>query len=170
MSGESITEHELMTLFEAARWAPSSYNNQPWRFIYAMRDDAYWDTFFDILVPFNQQWCKRAAVLVCIVSAKNFAASGKFSQTHSFDTGAAWENLSLQGAAMDLVVHCLEGFSYEKARTQFQVSDEYDIEAMCAIGRPAPEDVLSEGLQEKEKKSDRKPLSSIVFHGALKEQ
>src|SRR5690349_3147088 len=77
MSGESIGKDELMPLFEAARWAPSSYNNQPWRFIYAMKGTPHWEPFFNLLVEGNQAWCKNAAVLVIIASGKNFEYNGK---------------------------------------------------------------------------------------------
>ena len=96
MSGEKFTEHELLQLFEAARWAPSSFNNQPWRFIYAHRETAAWKVLFDLMVPFNQSWAKDAAVLLVVVSSNLFEKTKKPSRTHSFDTGAAWENLALQ--------------------------------------------------------------------------
>src|SRR5437667_7210743 len=96
-SGEELTDKELFTLFEAARWAPSSYNNQPWRFIYAKKGSKDWRTFLSLLVDFNQSWAKNAAVLVVAASKVTFN-NGKPSRTHSFDTGAAWANFALQGA------------------------------------------------------------------------
>lgn len=89
LSGEPITETQLMTLFEAARWAPSSYNNQPWRFIYATRDSEYWPTFLGLLVEANKIWAKDAAVLIIVASHNNFSYNNKPSRTHSFDAGAA---------------------------------------------------------------------------------
>lgn len=102
MSGETISDKELMSLFEAARWAPSSYNNQPWRFIYAKRGTEHWNTLFNLLVDANKEWANKAAVLIVVVSANNFVYNNKPSRTHSFDTGAAWENLALQGYAQGL--------------------------------------------------------------------
>ena len=90
MSGESISDAELMSLFEAARWAPSSYNSQPWRFIYAKRDTAAWDPLYNLMVQFNKDWTKNAAVLMVIVSRDTFEYNGKPSITHSFCTGSAW--------------------------------------------------------------------------------
>src|ERR1044072_3921037 len=87
MTGEPISETELMSLFEAARWAPSSYNNQPWRMLYARRDSEHWQTFFDLLIEFNQGWAKDAAVLVLFISMKHFPFNGEPAVTHSFDTG-----------------------------------------------------------------------------------
>src|SRR3989344_6182973 len=72
MSGEKITKEELMTLFEAARWAPSSYNNQPWRFIYALRETIHWNRIFNLLQEFNQIWAKNAAALIVIISKNTF--------------------------------------------------------------------------------------------------
>src|SRR5213594_1415571 len=89
MSGEPISDVQLMTLFEAARWAPSSYNNQPWRFIYAKRNSKHWDTILNLLVDFNKQWCANASALVVIISKKTFDYNGKPSVTHQFDSGAA---------------------------------------------------------------------------------
>src|SRR4030088_2645180 len=98
MSGEEISEEDLLTLFEAARWAPSSYNNQPWRILYARRYTECWPLFFDLLVDFNKSWVKDAAALLVFISKTNFEHNGKPSITHAFDTGAAWQNLALQGA------------------------------------------------------------------------
>ena len=168
MSGQPISDQELMALFEAARWAPSSYNNQPWRFFYAKKDGAYWKSFFDLMVPFNQSWTKNAAVLVIIASKKNFEFNNKPSITHGFDAGAAWMSLVLQGAMQGLVVHGMEGFDYAKALKVAGLSDEYEVHAMCAIGKSADKSVLPAELQEKEVLSDRKPLADIVFEGKLK--
>ncbi len=165
MSGEAMTEEELMALFEAARWAPSSYNNQPWRFIYAQRDTPEWQTMFDFLVPFNQDWAKNAGALVVIVSKNNFAHNEKPSRTHAFDTGAAWQNMALQGHKDDLVVHAMEGFDYDKAKTVLGVPDGYTIHAMVAVGKPGNKEDLSKELQEKEQPSDRKPIEAFISQG-----
>ncbi len=169
MSGESISDAELMPLFEAARWAPSSYDGQPWRFIYAKRDTPAWDVLYDLLVQFNKDWTKNAAVLVVVVSRNTFEYNNKPSRTHSFDTGAAWENLALQGTANDLVVHGMEGFDYQKAKEVLHIPDSYTVEAMCAIGRPGKKESLPPEMQREEKPSDRKPITDFVFEGTFKE-
>ncbi len=170
MSGETITKEALMTLFEAARWAPSSYNNQPWQFIYAMRDTPEWKTLFNLLGEFNQNWCKNAAVLIVIISKNNFTYNNKPARTHSFDTGSAWENLSLQATDMNLVSHGMEGFDYDKAKKELGIPpDDFTVEAMCAIGKPGKKEVLSEDLQKREEPSDRKPITEFVFNGKFKE-
>lgn len=170
MSGESITDDELMSLFEAAHWAPSSYNGQPWRFIYAKRDTPAWDVLYDLMVQYNKDWTKNAAVLMVIVSRNTFFYNNKPSRTHSFDTGAAWENLALQGTSQGLVVHGMEGFDYKKAKEVLRIPDGYTVEAMCAVGRHGPKEDLPPEMQKDEKPSDRKPISEIAFEGIFKEQ
>ena len=85
MSGEPITDDELFSLFEAARWAPSSHNNQPWRFVYAKRDTQYWDKIFNFLVEGNRIWVKNAAAIVVVISKTVSEYNGSFIRTHSFD-------------------------------------------------------------------------------------
>jgi nitroreductase len=167
MSGQPITQSELMTVFEAARWAPSSYNNQSWRFIYVHRCTPEWQKLFDLLVEFNQNWCKNAAVLVVIISKDTFDYNNKPSRTHSFDTGAAWENMCLQASSMNLVIHGLEGFDYDRAKNQLGIPDGFTVEAMCAIGRHGKLEDLPKDLQEREEPSDRRPISEFVFYGGF---
>lgn len=167
MSGEPLPQADLMRLFEAARWAPSTYNEQEWRFLYAHRDTPAWNQFFDLLMEANQSWCERASVLVVVLSHKVFGRNGKPNPVHTFDTGAAFENLALQGAAMDLVVHGMAGFDYDKARKVLKVPEDYSVEAMIAIGLPGDPNTLSEELREREHPSDRKPVSELINEGAF---
>ena len=167
MSGEPITLDELMPLFEAARWAPSSYNNQPWRFVFALKNSSAWDHFFNLLVEFNQSWCKNAGALIIIASKNNFDFNGKTSRTHSFDTGAACENLALQGYLNNLVVHGMEGFDYTRAAQVINLPENHTIEAMFAIGKPGEISNLSPELQVKEILSTRKDLKQVVFDSKI---
>lgn len=167
MSGEPIPEEELLDLFEAARWAPSSYNGQPWRFLWARRDTEAWDDFFALMGEYNRSWAKNAAVLLVVVSRNTFEHNGKPSQTHSYDTGAAWMSLALQGAAKGLVVHGMQGFDYEAAARVLGVPDDHTVEAMAAIGRPGEIDDLPEKAREQERPNDRKPLAEIAFEGGF---
>ena len=169
MSGKPIKKEELMSLFEAAKWAPSSYNNQPWRFIYALRDTKYWDLLYNLLGDFNKQWCKNASVLVVVISRKIFDFNNQPSVTHSFDSGAAWENLALQASMTGFVAHGMETFDYEKARKDLEIPEDYDVEMMFAIGLPGKKEDLPKELQEREFPSDRKKLKEIVFEGKFKE-
>lgn len=165
MSGEKITHEELLALFEAAHWAPSAYNNQPWRFLYAKKGSKYWDLFFKLLVPFNQSWCEKADALVLIVSKKNFEKNGKPSRTHAFDTGAAWMSLALEGAFRGLVVHGMEGFDYESAQKNLNIPGDHEVLAMAAIGKLMPRDQLTPEQKEKETPSQRRPLTEILHEG-----
>lgn len=167
MTGEEISHEELMTLFDAAHWAPSSYNNQPWRFLYATRNSSHFKTFLDFLMEGNRIWCKNAAVLLVIISHKTFEHNSKPSRTHTYDTGSAWQNLALQGSSMNLVVHGMEGFDYEKAKKDLKVPDDFQVEAMAAIGKPAPKEALSPDLQKREAPSLRKPVSEIAMEGGF---
>lgn len=162
MSGEEIPEQELMRLFEAARWAPSSYNGQPWRFVYAVRGSDAWDQLYGLLSEGNQRWADGAAALVVILSRRTFEHNGEPSRTHSFDTGAAWQNLALQGQRSDLVVHGMQGFDYEDAHELLGLDDDVAVEAMVAIGRPGKIEDLPDELEERETPSGRKPLDDIV--------
>jgi nitroreductase len=167
MSGEEISRDELMRLFEAARWAPSSFNNQPWRFLFAMRDTRDWPGFLGLLSEKNRTWAERAAALVVVVSKKTFDHNGRPSRTHSYDAGAAWMSLALQGSLAGLVVHGMQGFDYDRARELLNVPDEYDVEAMAAVGRPGSAEDLPEPLREAERPSGRKEISQIAFEGGF---
>ena len=165
MSGELITKDELFTLFEAARWSPSSYNAQPWRFLYATRDSEHWKTFLNLLVEFNQQWCRNAAALVLVVSRKTFEHNGKPAATHSLDTGSAWMSVALQGSLLNLVVHGMQGFDYKKAKQTLNIPEDHVVEMMFAVGRPGKKEDLPEAMQEKEIPSQRKEINKIVMEG-----
>ena len=165
MAGENIPAEDLMVLFEAARWAPSSYNNQPWRILYARRSSEHWPLFFDLLVATNKAWCVNAAALLVMISKTTFDHNGKPSRTHSYDTGAAWENLALQGCLRGYVVHGMQGFDYDRARTALNIPDEYQVEAMAAIGRPGRKEDLPEALQERETPNDRRKMVQTVCEG-----
>jgi nitroreductase len=165
MTGESLSDEELMPLFEAARWAPSSYNAQQRRFLYARRDTPHWDIFFDLLAEGNKVWCGNAAVLVVVIARKNFEFNEKLSRTNVYDTGAAWENLALEGCRRGLVVHGMQGFDYDKARTALSIPDNYDVCAMIAIGHRGRKENLPPELQEAEEPNDRRPLGEIVMEG-----
>ena len=167
MSGDPITKEQLQTLFEAARWAPSSYNDQPWIFIYAIRDTPDWQPLFNLLVDFNQQWVKNAGALVVIVSRNTFERNNQHNQTHSFDTGAAWENIALQGHILGLVVNGMSGFDYNRAKKELNIPDGYTVEAMFAVGKPGTIEQLPKELREGEKPSNRKPIEEFVFKGTF---
>ena len=169
MSGEALTQEELNVLFEAAKWAPSSSNNQPWRILYARRDTEHWGKFLGLLVEGNQSWAKNGAALILWVS-KNTFDKGEPSVTHSFDTGAAWENLALQATLKGYVVHGMEGFDYARAKTELSIPDGYSVEAMAVVGKPGKEEALPERLRQREKPNDRRSLKETAFEGKFPAQ
>lgn len=165
MNGESLSEDELLRLFEAARWAPSTYNEQEWRFLYARRDSQHWSLFFDLLMEANQVWCKNAAVLVVVLARKTFTRNNKPNPVHLFDAGSAWENLALQASTMGLIAHGMAGFDFEKARTALNVPDVFDVAAMFALGRAGNPDDLPAELREREVPSGRRPVRESICEG-----
>jgi nitroreductase len=168
MSGQEIDEKTLLSLFEAARWAPSANNNQPWRFIYARRNTKHWDKFFQLLAEGNQVWAKNAAVLIVIISKTTFD-NGKPSITHSFDAGAAWVSLALQGSQNGLVIHGMQGFDYDRAKKVLNIPDGYQVEAMIALGKQGKKEDLPDFLQEREFPSSRKTIAELAMEGSFKE-
>jgi len=164
-SEERLTDEELMSLFEAARWAPSSYNGQPWRFIYARRGEKEWDPLFEVLVDFNKSWVKNADVLVLVISRNNFEHNEKPAPTAQFDTGSAWMSLALEAHSRNIVAHGMQGFDYEAIKKSLKIPDSYTVEAMVAIGKHGKKEDLSPELKVKEEPSLRKPLKEIISKG-----
>lgn len=168
---EVISEAELKALFEAARWAPSSYNSQPWRFVYARRGTSHWQALLGLLNAFNQSWAKNAAALVVIVSKETMAVPGQAdevpSYSHSFDAGAAWANLALQAVRLGWQAHGMVGFDRERALSELKVPAGYRVEAAVAIGKPGDKAQLPEALQAREAPSQRNPISATAFEGAF---
>lgn len=168
MSGDEIDREDLLILFEAARWAPSSYNNQPWRMLYARRGTPEWNVFFNLLDDFNRTWAGNAGALVVFVSKTTFDHNGKPSITHAFDTGAAWAQLALQASLRGYVAHGMQGFDYAGAKKELNIPTGFEVHAMAAIGRPGDPTTLSKELREKEKPSDRRKLDQTISEGKWK--
>ena len=161
--GSALSASERDSLFEAARWAPSAFNVQPWRMLYAERGDANWDRFVQLLVPANQVWAQHASLLMFFVSET--MSRGKPSHSHSYDTGAAWMSLALQAEKLGLRAHGMTGVDFDAAKAALGVPDDFRIEAAAAIGRQADAAILPENYRASETPSDRKPLSEIAFAG-----
>ena len=171
--GSTIPDADLMTMFEAARWAPSAFNSQPWHFLYAKRGDADWERFLSLLIPWNQSWAHTASVLIFIVSDSmpfTDKASGAPapSTTHSFDTGAAWVSLALQATRMGYFAHGMSGIQYELARAELGLSDRYRLNAACVVGRLGDPAQLDEKLRARETPSDRKPQAEFTHRGGFR--
>ncbi|CAM8659537.1 MULTISPECIES: nitroreductase family protein [Sphingobium] len=165
----AIAQDDLDTIFDAARWAPSAFNYQPWRFLYAHRDSADWSRFLRLLLPFNQAWVQNAGAIVFILSDTLMAAPGsedyKPSHSHSFDAGAAWALLALQATRLGYHTHGMTGVDFDKARAELAVPERFRIEAAVAIGRQGDKAVLPEALQAREEPSDRKPIEAFAHSG-----
>ena len=171
-TGEEISEAEMMTLLEAARWAPSSYNSQPWRFIYARRGTPYFDKLLGLLNEFNQSWAKTASALVILVSNSTMLPPGKDSpvpsHSHSMDAGAAWASLALQATISGWHTHGMVGFDMDRAFAELGVPAGYRVEQAIAIGRKGDKSTLPEGLAARELPNDRLPLSQIAMEGSFR--
>ena len=164
----AISDEDLNVIFEAAGLAPSAYNYQPWKFLYAKNGDANWERFLSHLVPFNQSWAKTASVLIYIVSDTQMRqpdGTANPAYTNSFDAGAAWAQMALQATAMGYHAHGMIGLDIAKASEDLKIPDGYRLEAAIAIGRKAPADLLPEGLREREVPSGRKPVGEIAVAG-----
>jgi nitroreductase len=167
--GSAITEQELGALFEAARWAPSSFNRQPWRFVYAHRGTEEWTRFLGLLMPFNAAWAANASVILFIVSDRMIQLPGKpgpeVSRSHSFDAGAAWASLALQATRLGLSTHGLAGVDFDRARTELGIPDDFHIDAAIVVGRRAHKDALPEPLRARETPSGRNPVDTFAWPG-----
>jgi len=169
MAGPPLTRAELAVLFEAARWAPSCFNSQPWRFAYALKDGDHWDPLFRTLAEGNRIWVENAGALVAVITRETFEHNGKPAPTHSFDGGAAWMSLALQAAECGLVAHAMQGFDGDAARRVLAVPEGFDLPALIAIGHPGNIDDLPEPVREREHPTPRKALTEIVFEGGFDE-
>ncbi len=168
MSGAPLPTEELHRLFEAARWAPSSGNSQPWRFVVSRRDQESFASFFGLLDTGNQAWCHQAAALVVVCAASVRAAkdgSLKPLGTHAFDTGAAWMSLALQASQMGLVAHGMAGFDKVRAAEVVRVPDGVVVICMVAIGLPGDPAALPNDKLAIEHPNQRDPIEQHVFDG-----
>jgi len=165
-SDRPVESEKLLSLLEAARWAPSSYNYQPWSFIVATKDDSSeYDRLLSILVEFNQGWAKQATVLIVAV-AKVLNDDGKVNRHAFHDVGLAIENLTLQATALGLSVHQAGGFDVEKARVTYQIPEGYEPVTFVILGYAGDPQSLADGLRERELAPRvRKPLQEFVFTG-----
>lgn len=168
-SDAEIPDDVLLTAFEAARWAPSGFNLQPWRFLYAKRGSVHWETFLSLLSDFNRVWADKASALILLVSKTSLIWNGKEipATTHSFDTGAAWSNLAHQASLLGWQTHAVGGFDKERARAALNIPGDFAIEVMVAIGRRGDKTTLPENFQSREAPSDRLPLAELVREGGF---
>jgi len=172
-TGDTMPEADLMTMFEAARWAHSASNRQPWRFSYALRGDANFQQYVQFLDEGNQQWGHKAAAMVIVISA-TFTTPTDGSEprpigTHSLDTGAALQSFTLQAAMLGYVAHPMAGIEKDRIVAELGIDPErYRVEAGVAIGKLADKELLPEKFREREKKSPRRPLDETAFKGTFR--
>jgi nitroreductase len=171
MTGEPIPDEVLFALFEAARFSPSSYNSQPWRFAFARRGEPDFDNFFACLSETNQVWAKDASALVLIASKASFTHAGKTEQAvsacASFDTGAAWASLAFQAALLGWTTRAMGGFDKDRARVAARAPESLKLEAFVAIGRRGDPSSLPADRQPLEKPNARKAVADFVFAGGF---
>jgi nitroreductase len=166
-SSERISDETLASLFEAARWAPSCANEQPWLFLFATSEEDH-KVFLDLLAPGNQRWARRAPVLLFLLARRHFAKGGESNRHHGFDAGAAWMSLALQACKMGLYSHAMAGFDEDRAYEVLGVPrKEYEIMAAIAVGRYGNAADLPEDLAKREAPSDRKPLEEVARRGTF---
>lgn len=164
-SGRDVSDADLKTVFEAARWAASSYNEQPWRFLVGRKSDpeAY-GKILSVLAPFNQAWAKSAPVLFIMAAKRTFSHSGMQNLYAIHDAGQALAHIFLQATALGLHAHGMAGFDRDRARTELGIPDDYDFGAAVAIGYLGSPDQLADQQRQSELASrTRKPLNEIVF-------
>ncbi len=161
-SPDPVPEEALMVLFEAARWAPSCYNEQPWVFYYTSSERER-DQFLRVLVDKNQAWAKNAPTLAFLAARRNFIRNSKPNRWAAFDCGAAWMSLTLQARKMGLYTHGMAGYHLEEAYKLLGLSnEEFEIICAIAIGKYGDIKDLPSSVAAMEKPNDRKPLSEVA--------
>lgn len=170
-TGEAMEEKALLTLLEAAHWAPSASNYQPWRFVYALNTSPDWGRFLGLLAESNQVWAKSASALVFFfsdtLSRRDDGSEPKPFRSHSFDTGAAWAMLALQAVRSGYLAHGMGGVDFDRAIVELGAPAGFRAEAAVAIGRRGEKALLPEHLQAREVPSNRKALQDVAFAGTF---
>lgn len=167
-AGRTVSQQQIIALLEAARWAPSCYGDQPWRFVVCDRptDANAWQQAFDCLAPGNQGWVKDASLLLLIAADSKFQHNGADNRWGQYDTGAAAENLCLQASSMGLMAHQMGGFDVARASSAFGVPEQYALMAMLCVGWPADiATVEGEALTRETAPRTRRPLGELFFKG-----
>jgi nitroreductase len=163
-SDKPVSPESLKEVFEAARWAASSFNEQPWRFLVGHRGDETYKKIFDSLVEFNQSWAKSAPVLILSVAKKTFTGNGSPNQFAQHDTGAATAYLALQATALGFHTHSMAGFDHDKALKSFNIPADYEAGSVTALGYLGDPNALPDQMRQTETSPrQRKPLNEIVF-------
>jgi nitroreductase len=161
---KAVSSADLKMIFEAAHWAASSSNEQPWRFMVGRKGDSTYQKIFDSLVEGNKVWAGSAPVLILSVGKKTFSSNGAADRYGLHDTGAATAYLALQATALGMHTHSMGGFDNEKARAAFDIPDDFEIGAVTTLGYSGDPEALPAQLKERElARRERKPLAEVVF-------
>ena len=167
-ASKPVSQAQIISMLEAARWAPSCFGDEPWRFIVwdKNKDAAAWEKAFDCIVQGNQGWAKDAPVFVLICAGTLFEQNQKPNRWGAYDTGAAAVSLSLQATSMGLVTHQMGGFDGEKTRAAFNIPEQFEMMSMMAVGYIADVDALRQGAKERTfGPRKRKPLGELFYEG-----
>jgi nitroreductase len=166
-SDRPVEPEKLLGIFEAARWAASSNNEQPWAFLVATQQEPKnFEALLDVLVEFNRGWANRAPVLILTLAHAQFEKDGRPNRHGFYDLGQAAANLALQATAVGLLAHPMAGFNVEAARERFAVPAGWEPASVIALGYPGDPDSLTEKLRLRETAPrHRKPLEQFVFSG-----
>jgi nitroreductase len=163
-AAKPVSDADLATVFTAASWAASSYNEQPWRFLAGRKNDETWNKIFDSLTPANQRWTKAAPVLYSAIAKKTFSHNDSPNRVAVHDVGAACATLSLQAAALGLHTHGMAGFDPQALRQSFNIPDDYDPISCWALGYLGDPETLPENYRKSElQPRTRKPLEAFVL-------
>lgn len=170
LTGETIPDAVLFGSFEAARWAPSGGNAQPWRFIYAKKESPNWNKLHALLNEKNREWAQHASALVLVLSRKtrDTPDGSRPLRSHSFDAGAAWSNFAHQASLLGWSTRAIGGFHYDETRATLEIPDDYEIEVFIAVGKARTPTISSDGDAAgtaADQPSDRLPVASLVSDG-----
>ncbi len=160
--GREITEEELYGLLEAASFAQSCFNEQPWRFLVARTAEEK-EQFLTMLTPKNQAWAKNASALLLVLSNMNFSHNGKENRWHLFDAGTAWGMLSIEAQHRGMITHGMGGFDPKKARELYKIPEDMSVIACVAVGWYGDKSQLPEDLQAKEEPQPRKEVEELIY-------
>jgi len=163
---DPVPEEDLLACFEAARWAPSAYNEQPWRFVYARTDEDR-AKFASCLIEFNRAWAPMAPVLIALCAKEFFSHEDAANAHHAFDAGAAWASFALEATRRGYHCHAMAGFDADKARSVLGVPEGFRVVCFFVMGKKGPADLLPEGMQKTEAPSGRRPVAESAAEGAF---
>ncbi len=167
-SREPVPEASLAALFEAARWAPSCFNEQPWLFLYATTQKDR-DLFLSCLVESNRRWAANAPVVAFVLAKKRFAKTGEPNRWAPFDAGAAWMSLALQARKLGLHTHAMGGFDVDRTYDALGIPrEDYDVMAALVVGRYGDPEALPPAVRRSEAPNGRKPLGEVAQEGPFR--